>query len=110
MPTREIPREQWRSFCDDFSRKHKGEKASVEVFEQGRGSRPETRNLPFVGISADEKAGENIISVMVGERADDHESHLINNPAHLRVLEEGKRSSIEIEPSDGPKTLVRVNR
>ena len=106
MPTREIPREQWRAFCDDFSRKHRGEKVVVEVLDRDLGPQREAENLPFVGISADEKAGENVIAVMVGGEARDNDEHLINNPAHLRV-DEGRKPAIEIEPSDGPKTLVR---
>ncbi len=104
--TREIPREQWRSFLDDFSKKHQGEKVSVEVLDRDLGPQREVENLPFVGISADEKAGEHVIAVMVGEQPSRHEEHLINNPAHVRIAE-GKKPSIEIEPSDGPKTIVQ---
>jgi hypothetical protein len=107
VPTREIPREQWRSFLDDFSKKHQGENATVEVLDVERGDQHESDRLPFVGISADQKSGENVIAVMVGDQPDRHEQHLINKPAHLRVLDEGRRSAIEIEETDGPKTLVR---
>ncbi len=106
MNTREIPRDQWSSFCDDFSRRHHGEKVVVDVLDRERGSQREADRLPFVGISADEKAGENVISVMVGERPDDHQSHLVNNPEHLRVAE-GQKPAIEIEARDGPKTLIQ---
>ncbi len=106
MPTREIPREEWSHFLDDFSRKHRGEPARVEVLNRDTGNQREAEKMPFVGISADEKAGENVIAVMVGEKPDDHEQHLINKPSHLRVLEEGRRSALEIEQTDGPKTLV----
>jgi hypothetical protein len=106
MATQEIPREQWRAFCDDFSRKHQGEKVVVEVLDPDLGVQPEAEDLPFVGISADVKEGESVIAVMVGDRPDDHESHLINNPAHLRV-EQGRTPAIEIEQDDGPTTLVR---
>ncbi len=108
MPTREIPREQWTSFLDDFSRRHKGENAVVEVLDQREGDQREADRLPFVGISADEKAGENVIAIMVGDRPDRHEEHLIDKPSHVRVREEGRLSAIEIEPSDGPRTLVRL--
>ncbi len=104
MPTREIPREQWQKFCDDFSRAHQGEKVVVEVLDREAGDQREAERLPFVGISADEKDGENVIAVMVGARGE--EEHLINKPAHLRV-DEGRQPTVEIEPSDGPPTLVR---
>ncbi len=106
MTTREIPREQWTRFCDDFSRQHRGEKVVVEVHDRALGAQREVERLPFVGISADEKAGENVISVMVGGRADDNEEHLVTNPAHLRVAE-GQKPAIEIEPRDGPTTVVQ---
>ncbi len=107
MATREIPRDQWQSFCDDFSRHHKGERVVVEVRDRQTGSRRQADNLPFVGISADEKSGENVIAVMVGEQPGDHESHLIPNPAHVRIREEGRKAAVEIEPNDGPPTIVR---
>ncbi|MGE5361415.1 MAG: DUF5335 family protein [Bacteroidales bacterium] len=109
MPTREIPREQWRSFLDEFSRKHRGEKATVEVLDRERGDQTEATNMTFVGISADQKAGENVIAVMVGDQPGRHEERLINKPAHVRV-EEGRQPAIEIEPSDGPKTLLRFEK
>ncbi len=110
LPTREIPREQWRSFLDDFSKQHRGQKATVEVLDQDRGDQHEADGLTFVGISADEKAGENVIAVMVGDKPERHEERLINKPAHVRVRDEGRQASIEIEPSDGPKTLVRFEK
>ncbi len=106
MPTREIPREQWRKFCDDFSRAHQGENVVVEVLDREAGDQREAEGLPFVGISADEKNGENVIEVMVGERG--QQQHLINKPSHLRV-DEGRKPTVEIEASDGPKTLVRFD-
>lgn len=106
MPTREIPRKQWREYLDDFSRKHRGERVVVEVLDRENGPQREADHLPFVGISADEKAGENVIAVMVGGEPADNAEHLINNPKHVRV-EEGRKPSIEIEPADGPKTLLR---
>ncbi len=110
MPTREIPREQWRSFLDDFSRKHQGQKATVEVLGQNQGDQHEADDLTFVGISADEKAGENVIAVMVGDQPDRHEQRLINKPARVRVRDEGQKASLEIEEADGPKTLVRFEK
>ncbi len=110
MPTREIPRDQWTSFLDDFSREHRGQKATVEVLGQGQGDQHEANRLTFVGISADEKAGENVIAVMVGDKPDRHEQRLINKPTRLRVRDEGQDDSIEIEQRDGPKTLVRFEK
>lgn len=106
MDTREIPRGEWQRFCDDFSRKHQGEKVSIDVLDRELGAQREIAHQPFVGISADEKSGENVIEVMVGERPDRHEERIINNPAHLRVAE-GERPSLEIEAGDGPKTIVQ---
>jgi Family of unknown function (DUF5335) len=103
--TREIPRGEWQHFCDDFSRKHRGEKVTVDVLDRDLGAQREIEHQPFVGISADEKSGENVIEVMVGEQPDRNAERIINNPAHLRVAEGGK-PALEIEPRDGPTTIV----
>ncbi len=108
MESREIPRGEWQRFCDDFSRKHRGEKVSVDVLDRDLGAQREIERQPFVGISADEKNGENVIEVMVGEQPDRNEERIINNPAHLRVAE-GARPSLEIEPADGPRTIVQFD-
>ena len=105
MKSKEIARREWQRFCDDFSRKHRGEKVSVDVLDRDLGAQREIENQPFVGISADEKNGENIIEVMVGGQPNRNEERIINNPAHLRVAEGGK-PAIEIEARDGPTTIV----
>ena len=35
MSTREVPREEWVSFCDSFSRQHEGWRVTVEVLGAG---------------------------------------------------------------------------
>ena len=70
MQTREIPREQWVKFFDDFSKKHEGWIVTLEVMGSDIGDQQETNKLPLVGVSADVKAHENRIEIIVGGRPD----------------------------------------
>ncbi len=112
MPTRDIPRDQWRKFCDDFSRQHRGRPATIEVLGDAVGAQEEVHKQPFEGISADEKDGENRIEVMIGSRPANHMTHIINHPSHLRVEEQerGKpREVLQIEAEGQPTTLVEFD-
>ena len=69
MQTRDIPREQWIKFFDDFSWRHEGWIVTLEVLGPDIGNQEEANNLPLVGISADVKARENQIEIIVGVHA-----------------------------------------
>jgi hypothetical protein len=102
----EIAREHWIRFLDDFSRKYKGWYAGIEV--EGQDRLP-VRNLPLLGISADEKDGENLISVMVGEPLNGHDTHNIIDPLTVRVDDENTATAaITIEAGSGEITHVRL--
>ena len=52
MPTQEIPRAEWNTFLDTFSRQHEGWLATLEVLAADIGAQEEARDLPLEGISA----------------------------------------------------------
>jgi len=108
MLTREIPREQWVKFFDDFSRQHEGWVVVLEVLGSDLGDQEEATRLPLVGISADLKDGESRIEIIVGGRPDAHLTRIINAPQRvwLRQPEEEAHETIEVESEDGATTLV----
>jgi hypothetical protein len=106
MMAQEIAREHWIRFLDDFSRKYKGWHAGIEV--EGEERLP-VRDLPLLGISADEKDGENLISVMVGDPPAVHDTHNIMDPSVVRIDDEDiTTAALTIESGSGETTHVRL--
>jgi Family of unknown function (DUF5335) len=107
--TREIPREQWKGFFDNFSKQHEGWIVTLEVLGSDIGDQEEATRLPLVGMSADLKSRESRIEVIVGGRPDAHLTHVINTPNRvwLKQPEEEAHEAVEVESEDGSTTLVR---
>lgn len=105
MATREIPPDSWIKFFDEFSRRHEGWLVDVQVLGP-LGAQREAENRPLEGISA--AHGNKDISIATIQN-DKIVEHFIIKPSHVLVEEEegdGGESAIEIESSDGEKTLV----
>ena len=110
MTPREIPRDEWVTFFDGFSRQHEGWLAAVEVFGADIGAHVEARELPLEGVTADLKGGDkDTISIILGEAAEDHITHTITAPAHVRLEQtaEGANVALQIESASGATTLLR---
>jgi hypothetical protein len=112
MQTRDIPREQWLRFFDDFSKNHEGWVVTLEVVGIDIGDQREASGLPLVGISADLKAHENRIEIIVGGRPDVDVTRFINKPKRVWVKEPGipGDEAIEVESEDGIMTLLNFHR
>lgn len=111
METREITRNEWKQFLDDFSKQHQGRSASVQIIGDDLGSQQEATSLPFVGISADDSgSAKGGIEVMLGTERDDHLEHLISDPTHLWLKSANGQGTeaLEIEASDGTKTILQL--
>jgi hypothetical protein len=108
MQSKEIPREQWISFLDDFSKRHAGWVVTMEVLGSDLGDQEESAVLPLVGISADVKDGENRIEVMVGGRPDANLTHIIDGAKRVLLTqsEAEQHDAVEIESDDGTRTLL----
>lgn len=109
MQTRDIPREQWIRYFDDFSKRHEGWIVSLEVLGPDIGDQEEARGLPLVGISADLKARENRIEIIVGGRPDADVTRFIENPKHIWIKEPTipGDEAIEVESEDGIMTILK---
>lgn len=111
MTTLEIPRRQWREFFDRMSRLHVDEPVHIQVLRLDLGAQLEVSGLPFDGISADLKDGENSITIAAGSSPDDHIAHLIADPLQVRVLRSlaGDEEVIEIRAADQTTTLLHFD-
>jgi hypothetical protein len=110
MQTREIPRDEWLTFFDAFSRQHEGWLATVQVLGEEIGAQTEANELPLVGVTADLKDGEDdTVAIIMGEAAEDHITHTVTRPAHVRLeqAEGGADEALEVESADGTRTLLR---
>jgi hypothetical protein len=106
-----IPREQWRFFCDTFSRQHRGWPAVVNIVGANAEPHTEVNFLPFEGVSAVMEDGESSISLTLGEGRGQHLTRTIADPARIVV---GRCISaacafevLEVEDGEGTKTLLR---
>jgi Family of unknown function (DUF5335) len=110
MRNRLIPRTEWHRFFTDFSRRHQGETATVEVLDPRIGSQVEARGLPLEGIEtvAD---GFGPIAIFLGSappRA--NIEHVIHEPRQvwLERSDAGVEEVLDIESVDGTKTLIQL--
>ena len=112
MQTREIPREQWIRYFDNFSKNHEGWIVTVEVLGPDLGDQEEARGLPLVGLSADVKARENRVEIIVGGKPDIDVTRFIERPNHVWIKEPRMPGdeAIEVESEDGIKTILNFHR
>jgi len=109
MPTQEIPRDEWTTFLDTFSRQHEGWLSTVEILGADIGAQQEVLNLPLEGISASRDSVPQTIVISLGNNAEDHVTHTITNPNRiwLQQTSQGANAALEIESADQVKTLLR---
>jgi len=109
MPTREIQRNEWVSFFDSFSNRHREWLVTVEIMDPEIGDQTEARDLPLVGITAElNERGPDQIEILVGNQADRHVSNSVVDPRQvwLKSSDEGADEVLEIK-SENETVLVR---
>jgi hypothetical protein len=106
--TTEIPREGWNRFFARFSQDHELQLVAVEVLGGEIGAQVEGRSLLLGGISAGDDTASSLVMMfdsIDGERL----THMVNAPTHV-WLQRGRDNTdeaLEVESSDGTKTLVK---
>jgi hypothetical protein len=111
MKTREIIPNEWQPFLNDFSKRHQGEFADIQVIDEEIGAQYEAEGLPFVGIVSDDTGSEQgSISVILGTEPNDHVEHRVRHPRHLWVKSAADRGkdALEIEDEHGTKTILQL--
>ncbi len=111
MQTREIPRDQWLSFCDGFSRQHQGWLVNLEVTQDGQKAQPEARELPLGSIAASLKHGDdNTISIILDKGSNQYLTHNISNTKRilLEKTDQGADTGLRIEAADGTQALLQL--
>jgi hypothetical protein len=110
MATQEIPRAEWVAFFDRFSRDQFELTATLEVTGEELGDQVVEDAQPFRGISADEKDGENRITLMIG--ADESTEHAVMNPVVVMLTDEDGDAgpALEIRADDGTTALLTFQK
>ena len=110
MKTKEIPKNEWLKFFDNFSRKHEGWLVTLEILGTELGAQVQERELAFKGIvdEWDEIRGNQMV-LMFGEKSDAHVSHSIGNAIQvsLEQTDGGADVALAIKSADGVMALLR---
>jgi hypothetical protein len=109
MPTREIQRNEWVSFFDSFSNRHREWLVTVEIMDPEIGDQTEARDLPLVGITAElNERGPDQIEILVGSQTDRHVSNSVVAPRQvwLKSSDEGADEVLEIK-GENETVLIR---
>ncbi len=108
-PGREIPRGEWLSFLDGFSRQHEGWLVTLEVAEGPGRNAVEAEDLKLEGITPEHSEEHDRISIALGKAPDDHLTRFVSDPIRVVFLEKetGEHAGLSIETADGRRTVVR---
>jgi hypothetical protein len=106
MTTYDVPREQWSTFFDQFSRLHHGQAVEVETTGSGVEKCANARGVPLLGITAE---GDRL-DIMGGDTGGVQLDHAITHPLRVQASEwnDGVSAALEIESLEGWKTRVQV--
>lgn len=111
MQTIEIPQKNWPSVLDQFSLTHEGQPISVDVLSSEIGSQPEIRRLPLIGVVVEPLGRGDAITISAARERDAQTTHAIHSPTRVWIerAEDGADVALQIESTDGTKTILRLN-
>jgi len=106
--TREIPKDEWSRFFDEFSRRHQGWLVTIEIFGS-LGAQVEVHERALNGVVVEERDGSPLIEILTGSTPGETLTHTIARPTRVQVEEtrEGAEVAVQIESSDEGRTLIR---
>ncbi len=107
---REIPRDQWVSFFDGFSRQHEGWLVDLLVSGYGQDNRVEARGLPLQGIAVDYKKGDdNTIEIILGKEKQLAVTHAIPDTRSVYLMKnnQGADLGVVMQAGDGASAQLR---
>jgi hypothetical protein len=114
MQSHMIPEDEWVEFFDQFSKSHAGWPVTIEVLSEDAGPQLLAGDLPLQGISFDTRGTRaSALHVSAGDRIDANVEHVIDMPLRIHILGDDPEShniDVQIEPADGPLTLLHIHR
>src|SRR5262245_51894665 len=106
MSTIEIPRRDWASRLNQFSKDHEGQNVSLELAGPALGVQTEIDRLPLIGVSSDRAKADGTIAIAAARSAADQVTHVVRDVTHIYLRADGGREALEVESSDGVKALL----
>lgn len=108
MFTREIPRNLWIKFFDDFGNQYKGWTVNLEIFDFETGVQRETHELELAGFIIDLKESGDTVTVLIGSSPTAHVSHPIKDVRRVLIgrSDVGAGDAVKIESKDGNSVLL----
>jgi hypothetical protein len=111
MQSRTIPPEQWSTFIERFNRDHLGWPVTVEVLDKQFGPQLVAKDLNLLGMTIEDAGSRScVMEIAIGDRPDRHVDHLIDKPLFIRELENNNGIDLQVEPAEGPVTLMHFYR
>jgi hypothetical protein len=106
MPTREVPRDQWKDFLEGFSRRHRAWLATVDQSGDAIGHAGLTE-APLGAVTAT-RQGREVSAIEIAFAGDGHIPLRVENPTAVRVRQtgDGAESGLEIVDDQGVSTRV----
>lgn len=109
MQTRQIPKNDWPMFFENFSRRHEGWVVKLEIFDSEIGAQVEGTGLVLEGLTDEynEMTG-NTITIMAGNTPEDHLTHSISHPTEVSLerTDGGADAALAIKSADGTTALL----
>ena len=108
----EIPRDQWQTYLEEFSKRNSGRPADLEVLSEELGDQEEAQMLPFEGITLETKGSQAASAeIMMGGTGAADDRNLTHTVSHVRLIvpkvgPDGREEALEIEAEDGTKTIL----
>ncbi|NPB07786.1 MAG: hypothetical protein GXN96_02520 [Aquificae bacterium] len=103
MATRQLPKQEWESYFDRFSKNLPAVEAQLEVVDREVGDQVEVEYSPLTGVSYDPK--DDVLELQFTEKHD----HLIYHPTEIYVTEEeGRITAIEVVDREGTRYILRL--
>ena len=110
MATQEIKSTNWEQFCKRFKELHQGQMISIELINTMGMREPIAQDMPLQDIRFVKTKGcSDQMIVVVQETGKREIQHIIIEPIHVKVREEGEGSKgLQIDAETG-STLIRFS-
>ena len=109
MQTRQIPKTEWPSFLENFSRRHEGWLVTLEILNPEISAQVEATGLVLEGLTGErDEARGDTITIMAGNTPDDHLTHSIIHPTEVSLerTDGGADAALLIKSVDGTTSLL----
>jgi hypothetical protein len=107
--TRELSREEWRTFFDDFSRDLQPVVSTVEVAGRDIGAQVEAERLRLTGITYDSHDDILVIGLDAEGGVTEELEHIVYHPQKIYLASGDDAETVfDVEDAEGHQTLVRL--